>query len=69
MRPTNSKGASILPALKTSSPKAFLAMARVLLKELIGWNVAGKKTSWLFQETQGGKSSGIGEALGCNLKN
>jgi hypothetical protein len=68
MRPTNNNVESILPLLKMSSLKPFLARARFLLKDFMVWKDSGKKTSWLFQEAQGGKSSGIGEAFGWNYK-
>jgi hypothetical protein len=65
MRPNRSNGASILPPSKIDeSPNVFLAVDNALLKAVTVWKLAGKKTSRLFQEAQGGKSLGIGEGLG-----
>jgi hypothetical protein len=65
MRPNRSNGASILPPSKIEeSPNAFLAIDNVLLNVEMVWKLGGKKTSRLFQEAQGGKSLGMGEAFG-----
>ena len=65
IRPNRSNGTSILPPSKTDeSPNAFLAIDKDLLKLLMVWKLAGKKTSQLFQGAQEGKSLGMGESFG-----
>lgn len=65
MRPNKSNGASILPPSKAvDSANAFLAIDNALLKAVMVWKLAGKKTSRLFQEAQEGKSLGMVEAFG-----
>jgi len=67
--PNSSKGPSILfPFESNDSSKDFLAIKKILLKELEEWKLGGKYESRLLHEAQEGNSLGMGEALGWNLK-